>query len=138
MNPVGSRLPWPAGVYRTPAAPETVQRATERCGGVWIETRLQRVGDKRSLLRALADGFAFPSDFGDNWDALSDSLQDLSWLPATGYVVRLCDAAEVRSRIPAEWSTLLEICEETATYWEKRGRFFVVLCDGVEALPTLA
>lgn len=37
-------------------------------------------GGRLELLRALAQGLSFRDWFGWNWDALEDSLRDLSWI----------------------------------------------------------
>jgi|SRR5215217_6353345 len=37
---------------------------------------------KQQLMNALEAALQLPADFGQNWDALSDALRDLSWLPA--------------------------------------------------------
>ena len=39
------------------------------------------VSGKKQLMRALEEALRFPEYFGRNWDALSDCLRDLSWLP---------------------------------------------------------
>lgn len=38
------------------------------------------VGNKEDLLAALVAGLRIPEWFGWNWDALEDTLRDLSWL----------------------------------------------------------
>jgi RNAse (barnase) inhibitor barstar len=45
------------------------------------------VRSKEKLLRILADKLRLPGYFGGNWDALEDSLRDLTWLPAGRGVV---------------------------------------------------
>ena len=80
---------------------------------------------KAELMRRLADALAFPASFGHNWDALADSLGDLSWLPAPGHVLlvehagNLCDADE------AAFDTLLDILDQASTTWAaQRTPFF--------------
>jgi hypothetical protein len=48
-----------------------------------------RRADKRAILDALSAALRFPTGPSPNWDALEDSLRDLSWLPAQGYVIVL-------------------------------------------------
>jgi barstar (barnase inhibitor) len=51
---------------------------------VRLDGRLRRKGD---VLRALASGLKFPWYFGQNWDALDECLNDLSWLGEPSSVV---------------------------------------------------
>ena len=39
------------------------------------------IADSSTLLRVLAERLRCPDWFGGNWNALSDCLRDLSWLP---------------------------------------------------------
>lgn len=62
--------------------------------------------------------FQFPYYFGENWDALKECLADLSWLPASGYVMAICDATEVLSHeVADEFSTFLRILTAVAQEW---------------------
>ena len=45
------------------------------------------VSEKSAAISAIAKALDFPSWFGQNLDALYDSLTDLSWLPAGEYVL---------------------------------------------------
>jgi hypothetical protein len=76
---------------------------------------------KAPALEAIAQALRFPDWFGDNWDALADCLDDLSWLPADGYLLLLehCDAW--REAEPEEFGVLLEILNETAQSWAQVG-----------------
>lgn len=49
------------------------------------------VSNKEKLMSVLKEALRFPEHFGQNWDALSDCLRDLSWLPP-GQVALLHDA----------------------------------------------
>ena len=75
---------------------------------------LEAAADKTALLDAIAAALQFPGGFGANWDALADSLGDLSWLPAPGYVLLLDHCGELRERAPDDFDTLLEILDEAA------------------------
>jgi hypothetical protein len=57
-----------------------------------IVVRVPRgVRSKEKLLAILADKLRLPGYFGGNWDALEDSLRDLTWLPAGRGVVIVHD-----------------------------------------------
>lgn len=75
---------------------------------------LEAVDDKHALLHAIAAALEFPGGFGANWDALADSLGDLSWLPAPGYVLLLDHCADLREAAPEDFDTLLGILDEAA------------------------
>lgn len=85
--------------------------------------------DKTTLLTALADAFAFPDWFGHNWDALADSLGDLSWLPAPGYVLLLERAAPLRNQRTEDFDTLLAILRDTSEDWRSQGIPFWTFVD---------
>lgn len=73
---------------------------------------LEAVDDKHALLHAIAAALEFPGGFGANWDALADSLGDLSWRPAPGYMLLLEHADALREIAPRDFTTLLEILDE--------------------------
>ena len=73
--------------------------------------------DKASLLRHLDDALQFPAGFGGNWDALSDSLRDLSWLHAKGYLLLIMHAETLRNADEAEFDIFTDILDEAAESW---------------------
>jgi RNAse (barnase) inhibitor barstar len=76
------------------------------------------VRDKRALLDLCSVEFSLPSYFGHNWDALQDSLKDLSWTPTTcGYLVVYDHWQELADADPASYGTLLEIFEAAVAFW---------------------
>src|SRR5206468_1535285 len=52
----------------------------------------RRIHSASALLDAFAQAVGFSDYFGANWDALFDSLTDLSWKKASGYVLVLSNA----------------------------------------------
>ena len=82
---------------------------------------LEFADDKPALLAALAAALEFPPSFGHNWDALADSLGDLSWLPAPGYLLLLDHAADLRDAAAGDFGTLLEILDEAARAHARAG-----------------
>jgi RNAse (barnase) inhibitor barstar len=53
------------------------------------------------LFDELAAALQFPAYFGANWNALSDVLSDLRWLPADEYLLVVEDADELLADAPA-------------------------------------
>jgi RNAse (barnase) inhibitor barstar len=80
----------------------------------WLDA--SGVRDKAALLERCQEEFALPSYFGHNWDALEDSLKDLSWAPATrGYLVvydHWQDLAETEIH-----HTLVDVFASAVAYW---------------------
>lgn len=80
-----------------------------------------RGGDgKATLMLRIATALDFPAGSGRNWDALGDRLRDLSWLPATGYVLLFDDAADLRDGDEASFDTLLDLLDEAVRDWAAR------------------
>ena len=76
----------------------------------------------------LAVALDFPPGSGRNWDAASDRLRDLSWLPASGYALLFDDAHGLRDADETSFDTLLEILDEAVADWASRGvPFWAVL-----------
>jgi hypothetical protein len=64
---------------------------------------------KAELLDAVADALDFPAWTGRNWDALADSLTDLSWLPAGPQVLVWPAPERLRDADPAAYATAIEV-----------------------------
>ncbi len=72
--------------------------------------------DKDDLLHRLAATLLLPASFGHNWDALADCLRDLDWLPGWGHVLLFEHADELRQAAPADYTILLGILDDAATF----------------------
>jgi len=88
---------------------------------------LADVDDKDGVLAALAAGLRFPDWFGDNWDALQDCLDDLSWLPAAGYLLLIDHGDALQDAAPGDFATLLDILDEAARRHAANGMPFWAL-----------
>lgn len=89
-----------------------------------IRIDLEGCTGKADLLDRFARALRFPHWFGHNWDALSDCLTDLSWLPARGYRLLLSDPRAIRAAAPEALETALEILAEAAAFWSEGGVSF--------------
>ncbi|MEJ3748181.1 barstar family protein, partial [Actinomycetes bacterium KLBMP 9797] len=67
--------------------------------GRFVVARLDgtRMTDADSAFYEFSDALLFPAYFGWNWDALSDCLRDLNWLPADGYLIVVENAPRLLS-----------------------------------------
>lgn len=97
---------------------------------------LEACTDKRTLLMRLGTQLDFPAGWSRNWDALSDALRDLSWLPGNGYALLFNDADDLRQGSGADFGTLLDVLSEASASWaEDNVPFwaFLELHDGGES-----
>lgn len=132
-----------AGVYHLPldGAAEVVAAAAANSLLVF-RVDLGPARDKDSLLDAIARAMAFPEWFGTNWDALLDSLADLGWRPAEGYVVILEHCDGIHGRAEADFVQTLQVFAQAADEWREQGIAFWCLvdmsADGIDWLTDIA
>ena len=88
---------------------------------------LDTASDKNSVLAGFAAAGRFPGWFGGNWDALEDSLRDLSWAPAAGYVVLIDGWDLFADSQRADAMVLHQILGSVAEWWAEAGTPFHVL-----------
>ncbi|BBE50565.1 hypothetical protein OYT1_ch1004 [Ferriphaselus amnicola] len=79
--------------------------------------------DKSAFIATIAHAVGVPASFGDNWDALADGLQDLSWCQASSYELVLRGSAALSE---AEWAISREIFSDTEQFWQAQGKSFRV------------
>jgi len=118
------RDPKRSGVYRASEARAVVDAAA----GSSLDVVTIDAG--RNPLEKIARALAFPQWFGGNWDALEDSLGDLSWRPGEGHVLLFSAYPQ------GEGPLLIDVLRSSAEYWAKRGKpFFAVFVDPARELP---
>lgn len=100
----------------------TLDMASRDAGLLARRIDLRGCGNKATLMLRLATALDFPTGSGRNWDATSDRLRDLSWLPAPGGYALLFDAAEdMRNADETSFDTLLDVLDEAVADWAQRG-----------------
>lgn len=82
-----------------------------------LRVDLDACADKPGLLSRISHRLDFPHGWGGNWDALSDALRDLSWLPASGYALLFGNADDLRQRSREDFDMLLDVLSEAAARW---------------------
>lgn len=92
-----------------------------------VAVDLAGCSDKDEALSRLQAALRFPDWFGGNWDALADSLGDMSWWPAAGYLLLLEHAAQWREAEPENFETALAIIEAASQAWAERRKPFWAL-----------
>jgi hypothetical protein len=121
-----------AGVYRLSCTLTVLEANVMLSGLTLFEADLSAVHGKGEFLAALAQAICAPDWFGHNWDALADVLGDLSWQPSAGYVLMLCGGDAKLGLSDADHEIVVEIFNDTVTYWKSRGKpFWVFYSDSV-------
>jgi hypothetical protein len=90
---------------------------------------LRGVNSKAELLTALAKGLSLPGHFGNNWDALADSVEDGDWLGKNGCVIAVLHSGAYRKAHGIDWTTCEDILAEASDYWRERHKPFWVFVD---------
>jgi RNAse (barnase) inhibitor barstar len=85
-----------------------------------------RAGFFQEIDRALH----FPDYFGRNWDAVYDCLTDLSWLPATGFVLIFDEFDQLATNEPGQWDIGLKVLREACAFWRPLSRPMYALLHG--------
>ncbi|MEU9251670.1 barstar family protein [Streptomyces sp. NPDC048270] len=95
--------------------------AAESAGWTTLRLDLDGVRGKAELMRRCGDALRVPEWFGGNWDALADSLRDLSWLPdAGGRLVAVTSWRGFAGARPRDWEVLVEVLEEAVDFWREQ------------------
>ena len=145
MNAVELRAlladPGQAGAYFVDAGDSgALVEAAETLDYEVLRIDLAGCRDKARVLELIAEALQFPDWVGDNWDALADALNDLSWLPANGYLLLLEHAGSWRDHAGADFHMLLDILDQAATPWAEQGTAFWSLlplpAEELAALPS--
>jgi RNAse (barnase) inhibitor barstar len=121
------------GIYRltSRAGATTIAAQAERGGWRFFHLEGKHIASKAEFLQACAEAMRFPGYFGHNWDALEDSLRDLSWAPATrGYVVLYDGAGQFAAAQPTDFAVALDILRSAAASWRDTATPMIVLMRG--------
>jgi hypothetical protein len=120
------------GVYRTDlrTSAATLGRTAEHHGWQAFHLDGRELATKAEFLEASARALRFPSYFGQNWDAFEESLNDMSWAPAQGYLVVFDGAGQFARTQPDEFAVALGILRESVRRWQAQGTPLIVLLRG--------
>lgn len=131
--------PGQGGAYFVDARDGDALAAAARALGFAVR-RIDFAGcrDKAGALERIARALQFPAWFGANFDALADSLGDLAWLPAPGYLLLLERSDAWREADDDNFALLLDVLNEAAVDWGDHGTpFWALLPLPPEHLRTL-
>lgn len=131
-----------AGVHHLPHGPiDDLVAGASAAGCLVLRADLAAARDKEKMLDCIAKALRFPEWFGHNWDALADSLMDMGWLPAAGYVVILDHCDGIHGCAESDFVKLVQVFQDAADAWREDDVGFWCLvdmqADGIAWLPTV-
>lgn len=112
------------GYYRLGCPIADLKAAAQANEYAVFDVPLKGVKGKANVLNEIARAIKFPAEFGSNWDAMADSLCDVSWQPAKGYVMVLHDARANFGLSANDNEILQDIFTDTVQYWKQRNKVF--------------
>lgn len=117
-----------AGICQLNCGADELRDAVHEAGFVWFDANLAEVHGKAELLAVIAEAVHAPDWFGANWDALADTLGDLSWVPSSGYVLLLRNVKDILGQND-DSDALTETLVDTVAFWKLQGKpFWVFFC----------
>jgi hypothetical protein len=122
----GQREP---GLYRLRANAnvDTLRRQAEEHGWKFLHVDGAKAQDKRTFISTVGEALRFPVYSAQNWDAFEESLRDLTWAPARGYVVLFDKPDQFAAREPGQWAVARGILTDTIEFQRRQGTPMVVL-----------
>ncbi|RFC37505.1 MAG: Barstar (barnase inhibitor) [Candidatus Nitrotoga sp. SPKER] len=118
-----------AGVYRLGCRLDELDAAVLEADCVLFEVDLTGIEGKEKFIAAIAQAVCVPNWFGRNWDALADTLRDLSWQPSCGYVLLLRNDNGTLGMAAEDHNIAMEIFADTVAFWKSQDKpFWVFFC----------
>lgn len=120
------------GLYRfnSRATADTLTNEADAAGWRLFYLDAARVRDKKTFLEKAARTLEFPGYFGHNWDAFEECVNDLSWAPASGYILLFQAPERMIKNARPEWDIAVEILATAVNNWIEQGVPFYVLLRG--------
>jgi RNAse (barnase) inhibitor barstar len=119
-----------AGVYHLQGDPRQIAEDASQAGLAAFRIDIGHAHDKEDFMGDLSKALKFPATFGGNWDALTDTLRDLSWLQGKGYVIILEKSKHFAAHHKHEFDEAVDVLKEAATFWKAQGKPFWALIGG--------
>lgn len=117
------------GLYRLRAdvAVESLQRQAKEHGWQLFHIDGAKTHDKRSFIRTAGKALDFPAYSAQNWDSFEESLRDLTWAPAKGYLVLFDEPDQFAASDPEQWAVAREILVAAVKFHRQQGAPLTVL-----------
>ncbi|MEO6602125.1 MAG: barstar family protein [Polyangiaceae bacterium] len=107
-----------------------------------------KMADVTGVFDQFGAALQFPYYFGENWPAFSECIQDLSWLPASHYLLVVLDAQNVLRGSDDAFCALTKILRDCCQKWplgfdldqpwaRKAAKFQVLLQTDAEHIDAL-
>ena len=124
--------PETSGVYLLEESPsvEHLEKLTSERGLAFFHLEGQEIHDKDQFLKQVALALSFPEYFGNNWDAFSDCLTDMSWHETDGFVILYDHFDSLAKHSPRDFEMALDIFKESEEFWQNQGKALFVLLYG--------
>ena len=116
-----------------PVDTRSLQALAKRVGFAYFHIDGKNIARKEQLLNHVATALHFPTDFGQNWDALEECLTDMEWVDADGYLIYYEHIEGLQSAHPDQFETLVEILRDAVSSWKEDDTAMVVLLAGGKA-----
>jgi RNAse (barnase) inhibitor barstar len=113
--------------------PKAIQGRAKGAGFAFFHVDGKNITRKEQLMNHVATALHFPKDFGKNWDALEECINDLDWVDAEGYVIYYDHIDGLLGTHPDQFETLVEILRDSVAQWKEDGEAMVVLLSGTKA-----
>jgi len=121
-----------AGVFQLASDPREFAQVAADVGLAVFRIDIAHAHGKADFLALVAEALRFPPGFGGNWDALLDSLRDLSWIDAPGWVLILEKSKHFCAGHPRDFAEAMNVMAEACTFWQDEGRPLWTLVSGPE------
>ncbi|XSG75038.1 barstar family protein [Herpetosiphon llansteffanensis] len=128
-----ARDPAQSGLYRVQSAHiARLLMGVQQLNLQLIELDGREISSKPDLLHACAQALQFPAYVGQNWDALEEALNDLSWLDAQGLIIIFYEADQLRRHDHGAWQIFCEIAQSCVEQWRGQGQVWSIWFSGLE------
>ena len=121
------------GVFYLPATVtlKSVQATARKAGYAFYHIEGKNIARKEQLMNAVGTSLGLPNHFGENWDALEESLIDLE-SDAEGFMIYYDHIDGLVGAHPDQFQTFMEICRDAVGSWKEDGTPFVVIFSGTK------
>ena len=120
------------GVFHLTREPFEIEREAKEAGLFVARIDIGHAHHKGEFLDHVAKALRFPATFGRNWDALKDSLTDLEWLDAKGWVLVFEKSKHFGAGHKHEFDDAMAVLNEAAAAWREDGKPFWAFIHGAQ------